>query len=97
MVSQEEGYATCLGKGWHLMAKDFLETVDPKNPFSENAIESPYLFIYIEEEPYETYKEMDILQEAYQRRLKESALLKQWVKEYQQVNGDAEIVLKPRI
>lgn len=93
MVSQEEGYATCLGKGWHLMAKDFLALADPKNPFvsmdsTKDAISVPYIFIYIEEEPYETYKQMDSLLEAYQRRLIESGLLKKWVEEYQRENKD---------
>lgn len=94
VVSQEEGYAVCLGKGWHLMAKDFLEGYDPKNLFSgsadpESEMPVPNVFIFIEEEPYETYRTTDILEEAYRRRVKESALLKKWVEEYQRANGDA--------
>ncbi|HBN84423.1 MAG TPA: hypothetical protein DDZ89_11315, partial [Clostridiales bacterium] len=96
MVSQEEGYATCMGTGWHLMTGDFLELADPKVPFaakeaSGGRIDVPHLFIYIEEEPFETYSKMRELKEAYQRRLKESDLLKKWVEEYQRENSDAEI------
>ena len=97
IVSQEEGYALVLGKGWHLMTQDFLANYNPENGAligsgnDKTKINVPDVFIYVEKSIYETYKKMDALKVQYARRVKESALMQQWMQKYIEINGNQEI------
>lgn len=97
IVSQEEGYALVLGKGWHLMTQDFLTDYDPDNGElvgdngDKTKINVPDLFIYIEKNIYPTYKNMDVLSKQYNRRLTESTEMHEWMTEYNKMNGEQDI------
>ncbi|MHB1485139.1 MAG: hypothetical protein ACYCYI_10800 [Saccharofermentanales bacterium] len=97
IISQEEGYAMVLGKGWHLMTQDFLAAYDPKNGDlignrnDETEINVPDVFIYIEKNVYPTYKNMSSLEKQYNRRIKESAMMQEWMLEYCEINGKQDV------
>jgi len=100
IVSQEEGYALSLGKGWHLMTGDFLKEYDPLeddligNGETVPKLNVPHIFIYIESRPYETYTIMPELKDAYDRRVKEAVLLEKWITDYTSVNGSPQVFYK---
>ncbi len=89
IVSQEEGYALVLGKGWHLMVQDFLKDYDPAAGTLK--INTPHVLIYIEKNIYPTYMRMSSLATIYQRRLEESTDMQQWMATYIKTNGKQEI------
>jgi len=97
IVSQEEGYALVLGKGWHLMTQDFLKGYKPENgelignDSDSTKINVPDVFLYIEKNIYPTYKNMDVLKVRYERRVRESAEMKQWIAKYNEINGNQEV------
>ena len=89
IVSQEEGYALVLGKGFHMMVQDFLKNYNPAaGPL---IINSPNVFIYIEKNIYPSYKNMSTLAAIYERRKTESIEMQQWMATYIKTNGKQEI------
>lgn len=92
IVSQEEGYAMVYGRGWHLMTGDFLKEYTGNHKgligdsSDEKSINVPNVFIFHEKQIYKTYKEMDILAKAYDRRMAESLELGNWINKNMGVN-----------
>lgn len=85
MISQEQGYPIALGKGYHLMVKDFLELYDPTEEKlvrkdSKEELTIPDIFIYNEKKVFRT--DFESLEEKYKTKEVESKLLNSWIKEY---------------
>ena len=96
IVSQEEGYAIVLGKGWHLMLQDFLTWYDPSTPKlfrkdgdPEEFLDNEDIFIYEEKELFRA--EFESLQEIYERRESEYLKLKDWLYEYQKYHDNISV------
>jgi uncharacterized protein YihD (DUF1040 family) len=90
IVSQDEGYAISLGKGFHMHLSDFLESYDPKEATltkRSNGIKDENLpsdiFVFQEKRIFkvlETNSIYTLLEPQYERRLVEYKQLDKWMK-----------------
>lgn len=96
IVSQEEGYALVLGRGWHMMLGDFLRWYNPEDRyltrrFSDriDILDTPDIFIFTEKRMFRAnFKEMEPI---LARREKEYRMLDQWFEIYRATHNDMSI------
>lgn len=92
IVSQDEGYAVALGKGFHMYLGDFLKTYNPKakalTKFHQGAPDKnlpPHIFVFQEKKVFEVAKSnsvYQILAPKYKERAKEYKELTKWLQAY---------------
>lgn len=99
IVSNEEGYALVLGRGWHLTVSDFLARYSPSERLfgfrgrsgeQERLLVSD-IYIFYEKEPYPVPLDNPQVRETYRRRLEEGRRLRQWIEEYQATHNDMKL------
>jgi hypothetical protein len=101
IVSQNEGYAIVLGKGYHMLLGDFLRSYNPKakkltrfNAGGPDKNIPPHIFIFQEKKVFEVSKTnsvYSILAPEYKQRAQQYKQLTKWLKEYQQFGNDLKI------
>lgn len=98
VFSQSEGYSMVLGNGFHQYISTLIDNYDP-NAFpltkrGETSVDpniSYHIYIFEEKKVYRVDRNDDIYQQLepeYERREKEYAMLREWLKSYQRFNGD---------
>lgn len=85
IVSQNEGYSLALGKGFHLLVKDFITLFDPEQKYLINKkTHSIYkmadIFIYQEKKVFTT--DFENLKQEYARRKVDNIQLENWIQRY---------------
>ena len=93
IVSQQEGYAVVMGKGYHLMMGDFLENFSPASKdlidkSSNIIVKTPDIFLYQEKNVFLTTftKEID-----YPLRKVQDEQLQTWVDKYKETHSNLSI------
>jgi hypothetical protein len=101
IVSQDEGYAVALGKGYHMHLGDFLKMYNPKaktltkfNQGSPDKNMPPHIFIFQEKKVFEVSKSnviYSILAPKYKQRSQEYKELSKWMEIHQEVGNKIKI------
>jgi len=95
MVSNEEGYALSLGKGWHMHLWELVDDYIPKaekivrkdNP--NQVLESEDIFILIEKVVFEP--PLEIVKPIVDKRKEYYLLMEQWVDDYSSLHNNIEV------
>lgn len=98
IFSQSDGYSMVLGNGFHQYISTLINNYDPEafplTKRGETSVDpniSYHIYIFEEKQVYRVDKNADIykqLKPEYERREKEYAMLRKWLKAYQSFNGD---------
>lgn len=96
IVSQEEGYAMALGKGYHLMVSDFVAWYDPETTKLYRLVDgvpvflyTVDIFIYQEKKLFRTG--LESLAEIEERRAKDKVALEDWLRKYRATHDNISI------
>lgn len=100
IVTNEEGYALALGKGWHLMLGDFLSWYDPGEEKLTRLVDggvdvltTPDVFIFKEKNLFRVNEKSieNIMDPIMERRVREYQLLDQWLDKYEATHNNVSI------
>lgn len=99
IVSNEEGYALVLGRGWHMLVPNFLATYSPTAPVlafrgksgKEEKLLMSDIYLFYEKHPYPVPLDDPKIKATYKRRLKDGRRLKQWIDRYMETHDNMKL------
>ena len=96
LVSNEEGYAISLNKGWHMNLAELVDNYSPRiekivrNDDPSQVLESENIFLLIEKIVFEPPSYIDV-REIIENRKKYYLLMEEWVEKYSSLNNNIEV------